>query len=183
VNGRELALKGNRCDYASPYGAYRCKGTERWVAICVQTDEEWEKFCGVIGNPECTKEDRFSTLGSRVKNAETLDLLVNEWTQNYTAEQVMMMLQGAGVAAGVVANAQDSEEDPQLKEYDFFHEIEHPFLGKQKFFHPPGFTLSDAKAELHRPVILGEHTKYICTEVLGITEDEFDKMEKDGVFD
>jgi benzylsuccinate CoA-transferase BbsF subunit len=95
----------------------------------------------------------------------------------------MAMMQDAGVAAGVVATAQDSEEDPQLKAYDFFREIEHPYLGPQKFFHPPGFTLSDATAELHRPVILGEHTEYICTEILGIPGEDFTKMEKEGVFD
>jgi benzylsuccinate CoA-transferase BbsF subunit len=183
ANQRELALTGNRCDYASPYGAYRCKGEERWVAITVQTDVEWEKFCRVVGNPAWTRDARFGTIEGRVNNAAALDEFVNAWTQNFTAEQVMAMMQAAGVAAGVVATAQDSEEDPQLKEYDFFHEIEHPYLGRQKFFHPPGFKLSDAKAELHRPVFLGEHTKYICTELLGISEEDFDRMEKDGVFD
>ena len=95
----------------------------------------------------------------------------------------MMMMQKEGVAAGVVATAQDSEADPQLAAYDFFHEIEHPYLGKQKFFHPPAFTLSDAKAELNRPVQLGEHTEYICTEVIGIPADDFNSMKKEGVFD
>ena len=77
----------------------------------------------------------------------------------------------------------DSESDPQLKEYDFFHEIDHKYLGKQRFFHPPGFTLSAAKAEVHRPVYLGEHTEYVCKEILGVSDDEFIEMQKEGVFD
>jgi crotonobetainyl-CoA:carnitine CoA-transferase CaiB-like acyl-CoA transferase len=40
-----------------------------------------------------------------------------------------------------------------------------------------------AKAEVHRPVYLGEHTEYICKEILGISDDEFIEMQKDGVFD
>ena len=183
VNQRELALTGNKCAYAAPHGAYRCKGEERWVAITVLTDQEWEAFCRVIGNPEWTQDARFATLGGRVKNSDELDKYINEWTINYTPEQVMEMMQKDGVAAGVVATAQDSESDPQLKEYDFFHEIEHPYLGKQKFFHPPGFTLSDATAELHRPVFLGEHTEYICKDILGISDDDFARLEKEGAFD
>ena len=93
------------------------------------------------------------------------------------------MMQDAGVSAGVVATAEDSEADPQLKVYDFFREIEHPYLGPQKFFHPPGFTLSEATAEVHRPVFLGEHTEYICTEILRISKDEFTQLEREGVFD
>jgi len=183
ANRRELALTGNKRSYAAPHGTYRCRGNDRWVAITVLTDQEWEGFCRVVGNPPWTKDTRFQTLAGRVKHSDELDKYVNEWTGNFTPPEVMAMLQRAGVAAGVVATAQDSEEDPQLKAYDFFREIEHPYLGKQKFFHPPGFTLSEATAELHRPVFLGEHTGYICQEILGIADDEFDRMQKDGVFD
>jgi benzylsuccinate CoA-transferase BbsF subunit len=183
VNHRELALRGNSCPYASPHGAYRCRGDDRWVAITVQTDKEWESFCRVVGEPDWTKDVKFSTIEGRVDNAAELDGYVNDWTASRTAEDVMRLMQEAGVAAGVIATAEDSEKDPQLAAYDFFHEIEHPYLGKQKFFHPPAFTLSDARAELHRPVFLGEHTGYICTEVLGIPAADFKKMEKEGVFD
>jgi benzylsuccinate CoA-transferase BbsF subunit len=183
ANHRELALRGNKSPCAAPHGAYRCKGSDRWVAITVATDKEWASFCEVVGNPPWTRDAKFSTITGRVNNSDELDGYVNEWTQNFTAEQVMTMMQQKGVAAGVVANAQDSESDPQLAAYDFFHEIEHPYLGKQKFFHPPAFTLADAKAELNRPVQLGEHTEYICKEILGISTADYETMKKEGVFD
>ena len=183
VNGRELALIGNKCNYAAPHGAYRCKGDDRWVAIGVFTDEEWDSFCMVIGNPAWTTDARFSTLASRVENSDELDRLVGEWTINFTAEQVMAMMQTAGVSAGVVATAQDSEEDPQLKHYEFFKEIEHPYLGKLNFYHPPPFKLSKATAERGRPTLLGEETEYVCKEILGMTEDEFTGLNQEGVFD
>jgi benzylsuccinate CoA-transferase BbsF subunit len=183
ANKRELKLQGNKSDYAAPHGAYRCRGEDRWVAITVRTDQEWENFCRVIGNPDWTNNEKFQTIEGRVDNSEELDRYINAWTADYTPEQVMLIMQGAGVAAGVVATAQDSESDPQLKEYDFFHEIEHPYLGKQKFFHPPAFTLSEAKAELNRPVQLGEHTEYICKDFLGMPAEDYDSMKKEGVFD
>jgi benzylsuccinate CoA-transferase BbsF subunit len=183
ANHRELALRGNSSPCAAPHGAYRCQGTDRWVAITVQTDQEWESFCKVVGNPPWTKDKKFATLGGRIKNSTELDKYVNQWTEKHTAEHVMTVMQKEHVAAGVVATAQDSEADPQLAAYDFFHEIEHPYLGKQKFFHPPAFTLSDAKAEVHRPVFLGEHTEYICKDILGIPAADYDSMKKEGAFD
>ncbi|MCJ7605231.1 MAG: CoA transferase [Dehalococcoidales bacterium] len=182
-NRRELALRGNKSDIAAPHGAYRCKGEERWVAITVQTDQEWDAFCEVVGDPEWTMDERFATLSGRIYNSDDLDKYINEWTANYTSEQVMAMMQDAGVAAGVVATAQDSEADPQLKEYDFFREIDHKYLGPQKFFHPPGFTLSDAVAEVHRPVYLGEHTEQICREFLGMSDEEYARLDGEGAFE
>jgi benzylsuccinate CoA-transferase BbsF subunit len=183
VNGRELELVGNKSDYAAPHGAYRCKGEDRWVAIGVVTDEEWESFCMVMGYPDWADDDRFDTLAGRVENSEELDKLVESWTINFTAEQVMSMLQDAGIAAGVVATAQDNEEDPQLKHYEFFKYLDHPYMGKLNFYHPPPFKLSKATAERHRPVIIGENTEQVCKEFLGMSDDEFDRLNNEDVFD
>ena len=183
VNQRELKLRGNSSDVAGPHGVYRCRGEERWVAITVQTDEEWDAFCAVLGDPEWTRDERFATLAGRINHADELDGHVNAWTANFTPEQVMAMLQENGVAAGVVATAQDSEADPQLKAYDFFRELEHDYLGTQRFYHPPGFTLSDTVAEVVRPVYLGEHTEKICKEFLGMTDEEFSRLNAEGAFD
>jgi benzylsuccinate CoA-transferase BbsF subunit len=183
VNGRELALIGNKSAYAAPHGAYQCKGDDRWVSIGVFTDGEWDSFCKVIGKPEWTQDAKFTTLASRISNNDELDRLVGEWTINFTAEQVMTMMQDAGVSAGVVANAQDQAEDPQMRYYDFFREREHPYLGKHNFYHPPGFKLSDTNAEVSAPSLLGEHTEYICREILGMAEDEFNGLKQEGVFD
>jgi benzylsuccinate CoA-transferase BbsF subunit len=182
ANGRGLSLKGNSSFYAAPYGAYRCKGEDRWVAIGVYNDAEWQCFCQAIGNPEWTRAARFASMGERIQNSGDLDNLVNAWTINFTAEQAMSILQSHGVCAGVVASAEDCELDPQLKHYDFFRELEHPFLGKRNFYHPPGFKLSEATAEVARPPLLGENNEFICTEILGMSDEEFDRLTAEGVF-
>ena len=42
----------------------------------------------------------------------------------------MSLLQGQGVPAGVVQNASDLANDPQLRARGFFIELDHPELGK-----------------------------------------------------
>jgi crotonobetainyl-CoA:carnitine CoA-transferase CaiB-like acyl-CoA transferase len=183
VNQRELTPTGNQSANAAPHGPYRCKGDDRWCAIAVSTDEEWNTFCEVIGNPAWTKEQKFSTLLNRLKNHHELDTLVEEWTINFEAEEVMVLMQVAGLPAGVVSNMQDLFEDPQLKYYHHFHELDHPAMGKCAFYQGPGFRLSEADYEVARPPLLGEHNKYVYTEILGISEDDYAKWMKDGVFD
>ena len=55
VNGREFMRRGNKSNRTAPHGVYRCKGDDRWCAIAVYTDEEWESFCRAVGNPEWTR--------------------------------------------------------------------------------------------------------------------------------
>ena len=183
ANKRSLSITGNKCAYAAPHGVYRCKGDERWVAIEVFTDAEWGNFCGVIGNPVWTRDSRFNTSIGRIENSDELDNLVEAWTINYAPEDVMTRLQNAGVGAGVVSNAQDITEDIQLNHYRYFREVEHPFIGKINYAHPPAFKLSEVDSEVGRSTILGEHNEFVCKEILGYSDDAFNNLIKDKVFE
>jgi len=176
ANKRDITLTGNKCAYAAPHGVYRCQGEERWVAIEVFTDTEWVSLCQVMGNPPWAEEERFQTVLHRVKNSDELDRLVESWTINYTPVEVMEKLQKAGVGAGVVANAQDIVEDKQLQHYHYFREVEHPFMGKISYAHPPAFKLSGAEAQVGRATILGEHNEYVCKEILGLSNEAYQKL-------
>jgi benzylsuccinate CoA-transferase BbsF subunit len=182
VNRRELDRRGNSCSYAAPHGVYRCQGDDRWCAIAVFTDEEWSSFCGVLGNPAWAMEPRFATVLSRVKNADSLDRLVEEWTINRSAEEVTALLQEAGVAVGVVKNGADLWEDPQLKHRNSISELEHPEIGTC-ICQRVGVTLPEVPYELRRPPLLGEHTEYVCQQVLKMPDDKFVELFSEGVFE
>ncbi len=182
ANGREFKAKGNKSDYAAPHGIYRCKGEERWVAIAVETDKEWENFVQAIGSPKWTQAKKYATAAERLQNSDELDKLVEAWTINYPPEAVEELLQKAGVGAGVVANSQDMDEDPQMNYYDFYREIDHSFVGKLRFYHPAPIVLSDQPTDVARAVLLGEHTDLICREILHMKQEEIDALRKKGVF-
>jgi benzylsuccinate CoA-transferase BbsF subunit len=182
VNQREPKTKGNRLDYAAPHGIYRCQGNDRWCAIAVFNDQEWKNFCVVLGSPDWTRESRFVTLLGRKENEDELDKRVEEWTSQHSPEEVMTLLQAAGVGAGVASNTDDMNHDPQFRHYHCFHELDHPEMGKLSFYHPPGFTMSNANYEMHRPPLLGEHNEYVYTKILGIPDEEFIQLMQEGVF-
>jgi benzylsuccinate CoA-transferase BbsF subunit len=183
VNQREPKPNGNRLASAAPHGIYRCQGEDRWCAIAVFTDDEWTNFCRVIGSPAWTKDPKFNTLTGRKQNEDELDKWVEEWTSRHTPEEVMSLMQGAGIGAGLVANAKDLSEDPQLKHYQCYQELEHPEVGKMSFYLPPGFTLSEAPYERARPPLLGEHNEYVYVQLLGLPDEEFVQLMQEGVFD
>jgi len=52
MTGRIRPRMGNRDEIMAPHGCYPCNGKDKWVAIAVANDEEWQALCRVMGNPE-----------------------------------------------------------------------------------------------------------------------------------
>jgi benzylsuccinate CoA-transferase BbsF subunit len=183
VNGRVLQRNGNHHPFAAPHGAYRCRGDDRWCTIAVFNDDEWQAMCSVMGNPSWAEDERFHTLLSRKKHEEELDRLIEEWTVNYSAGELMTMLQQAGVSAAVVETAEDLHGDPQLKYRHHFWELEHQEIGMSTY-DSMGSTLSKAPAELHKAAhTLGEDNYYVYTQILGLSDEEFVGLLEQGVID
>lgn len=181
INNRIQKPIGNRSPYAAPHGCYRCKGEDRWCAISVFTNEEWQRFCDAIGNPAWTRDPKFADILGRLRNVDELDRLVEEWTATRDAHEVMETLQRAGVAAGVVQRAPDSIEDPQLKWQGAIVELDHPVVGKRLY---PGipFKLSEAPPLQSTPApLLGQHTDEICRELLEMSQEEIERLKEEGV--
>lgn len=183
VNGIEEKRKGNSCDYAVPHGVFRCKGDDRWCAISVFDDLEWQAFCHAIGKPDWLKDTDFSDFRCRKQNETRLNSMIEQWSMQHEAEEVMHLLQRAGVGAGVVQNAKDLYDDIQLKERDCFWVAEHKELGKFSHLGQPSL-LSKTPAEFYCAApCLGEHTEYVCRELLNMSQEEYDKYLVEGVFE
>jgi len=183
TNQRILERKGNRHPAAAPHGAYRCTGEDRWCAIAVFTDAEWQALCRVMDNPPWAQDSRFATTAGRKMNEEELDRLVEQWTTKYPAEEVMTMLQEAGVSAGVVETAEDLHHDPQLKARHHFWFLEHHEIGRSSY-DSMGSHLSKTPAELHKAAhTLGEDNYYVYTRILGLSDEQFVGLLEQGVFE
>ena len=181
IEGREVEAVGNSSTGAAPHGVYRCQGDDRWCAIAVFTDDEWQGFKRALDNPPWAGDKRFATLNGRLENKARLDRLVEEWTKKHTAEEAMALLQKQGVAAGVVQSAGDLAQDPQLNERGFFIELDHPELGKTVSDATP-IRLSETPAKYSRAApLLGQDNENVYGELLGLSETELGRLKKQGV--
>ncbi len=183
ASGQEPERIGNSSPYAAPHGVYPCKGDDRWCTIAVSSEEEWCNFCSEIGQPGLVSDPWFDTLENRKQHEDTLNKIVADWTVNFTPEEVMSYLQGVGIPAGVVENTADVYNDPQFRNRNIFWKMHHAEMGD--FTHlGESFMLSKTPAKAYSPApLLGEHTEQICTELLGMKDEEFVKLMAEGVFE
>ncbi|MFC1534722.1 CaiB/BaiF CoA transferase family protein [Thermodesulfobacteriota bacterium] len=181
VNGNQGERMGNASPNAAPHGVYPCL-EGRWCAIAIFTDDQWSAFCDVIGDPSWTKETRFETLLDRKRNEEELNAHVSSWTENLTPEEVMYLLQKRGVPAGIVESPKDAYEDQQTNHRNYYWHLEHPEMGTYPHVGQTAIlSKSPAKGERPSPC-LGEHTEWVCRELLKMTDEEFIELVNEGVF-
>ncbi len=181
IDGGVSAPAGNASQEmpGAPHGVYPCGGDDRWLAITVFSDEEWQRFVAALG---WKPDPRFAGREDRLRQAAELDRLVAAWTRGQRAEEAMGRLQRAGVACGLVANAEDlCARDPQLAARRHFVEVGTP-EGRTVRLDGPPFLLSDTPARVSGPgPLLGEHGDDVLRSLLDLDEGQIRELREDGV--
>ena len=177
MTGEVPARLGNGHESLAPHGCYRCRDDGSWVTIAVDGDDEWEALKAVVDNPILEAED-LASAPSRWHNQIRIDRVLEAWTRQRNAQQAVALLQAGGVAAMPVFKAPDLVDDPHLEERGFFHEVEHPVIGKNVVVGAPWrFDGEPCGAERPAP-LLGQHNDYVLRDVLGLSETEIERLEE-----
>jgi benzylsuccinate CoA-transferase BbsF subunit len=176
LNRRILGTVGNVNPIMPVHNNYRCQGDDKWVSIAILTDAEWKGFCKAIGDPAWTRKDDFADSEKRSLNRKELDKLISKWTADKTPNDVMEILQKAGVAAAPCADTEERYFDPHFQEREVIVNVEHPVTGLD-FVPKVVCNLSETPGEIRRPApLLGEHNNYVFGELLGLAEDEIEAL-------
>ena len=181
MNGRNPGLQGNYHPVLCPHGAYPCSGTDKWIAVAVETDDDWRNFCKAINHPEWIEDPRFIHIDNRLNNRQELDKLIADVTINYTPSDLAGILQKVKVAATPVLNIEEQYIDPQFIDRKTYVEIEHPLIGMELLPGVP-FRLSKTPGEIRKPApSLGEHNDYVLGDLLNLSQNEVEELIQQGV--
>lgn len=175
---------GNRLEHpaAAPHGVYPALGDDRWIAIAVFNETEWSALKSAMGNPAWADAPAFATLEDRLRNQDELDRRIGIWSKQIEPRSAMDTLQSRGIRAAVVQNAQDlSEFDPQLAERGLFFSLDHPVIGEASFEGMPVKLSATKQVNWRSGPLLGEDTRYVLTDILGLPDDEVSALEEEGV--
>lgn len=183
VNNRVCNRDGNRDLNYAPHGVYPAAGTDRWIAIAVTNNEQWQALCAVMERPELLRDERFATPSGRLAHDAELDAQVAAWTKDQDLFRVETALQARGVPANAVRTLHELYTDPQLVHRGHFVELEHPTHGKT--------TVEGSRFQLSRtPVqvsgsaaILGRDNHYVLQMILGYSEERITELAAAGVLE
>jgi crotonobetainyl-CoA:carnitine CoA-transferase CaiB-like acyl-CoA transferase len=174
---------GNASERGAPWGCYRCAGEDEWCVVTVRSDAEWERLRGVMGDPEWARRAGLETAAGRIAARAEIDERLGEWTIEREPRDVMERLQEAGVPCGIVAHPGHHIGDPQLAHRGYPKLVDQPGLTTM-LLEGPGFLASDMPEVVVTPAPwLGEHTREIARDRLGLEEVEIERLVAEGVLE
>lgn len=183
ASGKDPERIGNRSHHHAPHGIFRCKGEDAWCAIAVLDDNQWQSLARVIERADLASELGLATAPGRVARVEEVEQAVADWTSRHNPDEVMQILQAAGVSAGVVSDSKTlMEDDLQLRHREYWQHIEHPELGNSAYTAPP-YRLDGERVELARPPLIGEHTDALLSGILGYDAERIAGLRKSGAIE
>lgn len=169
--------------WKSPHNVFPCRGSDRWIAIAVSTDEEWQRLQKAMDEPLWAADSRFETAQGRWNHRHHLGDLLSEWTQTQDDQELMNHLQSNGVAAGAVLTAEDLVANPHLRERGYIEEFENvnaPQAGPRKYAGRP-FRMEGVSFAIRHVAALGEHNVETLRDVAGLSDDEITTLANEGI--
>ena len=176
VYGQSPRRSGNKHPDHAPHGVYPCEGDDAWVVIQVTDEIQWQRLQDLI--PALAP---FGDVDERIDKREALDECVRAWTQQRPAAAVMQLLQGVGVTAAKLNNAQAILDEPHLQDRGYLQWLEREYVGVQPHPSPPFRVTADPIPITSPAPTLGQHNHNILGELLGLGAAELEELEQQGV--
>ena len=137
----------------APNGMYRTE--DGWLALSVETDEQWAAVLEVLGAPASLEDPAFATAAGRFEARRSLDAALGELLVGADGRELAGLLQDAGVPASTVRTGADLVTDPHLEARGFFPLVEHPVWGRRRLIGIPWREAGCLPLPLRHPPLLG----------------------------
>ncbi len=164
--------RGNRSERGAPWGAYRCAGDDQWCVITVRDDDDWRRLRAALGDPAWARDPAYDAAAGRFAAQDALDARLTDWTSARSKAEAAAALQRCGVPCGPMLTGTDQLDDPHFAARGYPRWTEQQDLGRIAFEGPCFRGTGMLDVDIRQAPRLGEHTREICRELLGMSEAE-----------
>ena len=169
---------GNGNASSAPYNMYRTKD-DSFVAISTANDSLFAKLAKMMGREDLIDDPKFCRNILRKQNVDEMDEIVGAWAAQYTADELVTMLDEAKVPAGKMNTVFDLLKDPQIRARGMLIEQEIPGVGTYEFVGNP-IKLSETPVDTSRRAPeLSEHAEEILT-MCGYSKEKIAELQANG---
>ena len=177
ISGKNPKRYGNAHANIVPYQSFQA--SDGWFVVAVGNDKQFESFCEVIGKPELSTDERFSTNSARVENREILLSMLKPIFLETSVSDWLALI-GDQFPCGAINNFEQVFAMPHVRERQMLVEMDHPTIGALPLVGSP-LKMSGTPVGYHLPPpLMGDHTKVILQEVLGFSDEQVNGMVERG---
>jgi crotonobetainyl-CoA:carnitine CoA-transferase CaiB-like acyl-CoA transferase len=172
--------QGNRLSEDSPRNTYQTRDG-RWVGISASSQRTFERLALAMDMPELIQDPRFIDNASRCEHDVALDILIAEWFRQRDCEDLMNLFERAEVVAGPVLDIRDIVKDPQYIARENIVSVADDDFGSVRMQNVVPRFLGTPGEVRHSGRALGADNHEVYTQMLGLSDAEFEALQAEGI--
>lgn len=162
-----------------PYRSFKTKDGD--VLLGAGNDRLYSILCDGLGRPEWKDDPKFRTNTERVANRDELEVLIESVTITKTTEEWLRIFEGKGMPYAAVNDVQATLAHEHTKARNMVVEVDHDQCGTVRLVNTP-IKYSESEPRVRTaPPTLGQHTREVLSDHLGMSEDEISSLQHGGV--
>jgi formyl-CoA transferase len=170
---------GNRTTNNAPRNTYKT-ADGHWLAVSTSSLSVAVRVMQLVGHPEVTNEEWFSSGEGRAGHSDELDAMVAQWISARNSEEVLAAFEAADAAIAPVYTVADVMADPQYEALDSVTRVNDPDLGEVRMQNVL-FRMSSTPGSIRwTGPGLGEHNAEVYS-ALGISPDAMTALREKNV--
>lgn len=172
--GAEIGPMGSGHPQLVPFQAFPT--ADGHVVIGTGTNALFAELCRVMDLAELLTDTRFASNQDRVKHRSDLVGTLSAATRTRTTRSWLELFEHNSIPCAPVNDMAQAWRDPQLLANGMVLEIEHPQYGPMHVVGSPYRFGEDEFSVDRPPPRLGEHTREVLSDLLGLTDDRLDEL-------
>jgi crotonobetainyl-CoA:carnitine CoA-transferase CaiB-like acyl-CoA transferase len=181
LKGCQPPTNGNAHPAMAPHGIYPAAGVDSWLSIAVRDDQDWAALARVADDQPWARDAQFADTGSRIAKREALDGMLAAWTATRDRDGLVDDLRAAGIPASPVNDIDGLWNNRQIAARGLAESVEIPGLAPETLFRAPWNVSGIAITTGTRGPLVGEHNERVLCGILGLSQEEFERLTAAGV--
>ena len=170
---------GNRHPSLAPYETF--EAADGPVVLAVGSESLWRALCRSLDEAALADDPRFRTNALRVSNYDALRAHLAPRLRDRPVAYWLAAWEGAGIPCGRVRTVAEALDMPQVAARGLLVEVDHPVAGRGRYVGSPIHLDGASRSSRRPPPALGEHTREVLSERLGLQGAEMEGLRRDGV--
>ncbi|WP_425930442.1 CaiB/BaiF CoA transferase family protein [Pseudomonas sp. NyZ201] len=181
VSGDVPVRRGTEGNGGMPSRMFQC--ADGGIMIVAGNNEQYARFCAVLGHPELATDERFAEIALRVVNRRILGEVFEPLVAAWKLQDLLAALDAAGVPAGPINDLQQVFADPHVQARGMCVESRHPLAadGKVRLVANPVKFSATPIDRYDAPPVQGAHTESVLGELLGMDSVRIQALRERGI--